>query len=335
MYSIYLSPDELLKSDSLVEEPINKIVKKIEKNKDNKWILASGRGTGKTTVLKYMEQKRLNTANPLIYMYFDPVTVFSKEPNDRYSDALFKHNIELLMSIRLLGFMRKYYPTIYEKEFKNVELRVQTLENELVDSIRNSFYKKMNLSYYLSPLEITQEIVEQMKKHLSLSSLDLAIDRFDWVNERSTYSQGLLKNYFTLFNQVVITSDDETLKEEKRRVELLNKGYQTISSLYGTDKEAVHAILTKRISKYNLNREVHELYFDTSLLTDSIDDVLIQRTDGNLSMMLSSLQEVFNLWHWYQGKGNVEEMFDKAITEKVEVEKQLKKTYSSPFKLNV
>ena len=325
MYSIYLSSDELLKSKSLVEKPVSNLIKEIDNGNRKGRVLASGRGTGKTTVLKYMEKQKVHTKTPLVYMYFDPVSVFSREPNEQYSDALFKHDLELLMSFKLLHFIEQYYPTVYQKEFKNTALRVQTLEQELVDNIRNALYQKMHLSYYLSQGEIT----------LNLSSLDLAIDRFDWINEESTYSQGLLRAYFALFDRVVITSDDETLKEEKRQNELLDKGYETVTSLYGTDREVVHFILSRRIQQYNQHKEKHELYFDESLLTDLIDDTLIQRTNGNLTLMLYSLQEVFNLWHWYQGKGNVEEMFDKAISEKIEVEKQFKKTYRNPFKLNI
>lgn len=318
----YIKPQELLTTPEFVREPVDNLSKKLKESSSKKIILNGGRGTGKSTVLYNLEHKGIETREPTIYTQFDSVINFSITPNEVFNEAFFEHYYELCFSWKLLRFIENNYPLNYEKYFQDIERLLKTMSEELDRNIRSAGYNGLSLNRYLSSTEISAKILTRLNYCLRLSSCNLAIDRFDWTNGRSAFSQQILSRYFDLFDKTIITSDDETLDDVNRRKQLDDKGYSFITTNYGNDIEIVKQIINKRILLSNINSKIK---FDITKITDEIYIDLIQKTSGNISSMLASINEVINLSKWYNGMADINDLFDSAIEEELSKAKQLKK----------
>ena len=323
----YINPQKLLTTDQFVNEPVNEISKILNENSSKRIILNGGRGTGKSTILYNMENISVGTDKPIIYTQFDSVINFSVTPNNIFDKIFFEHYYELCFSWNLLNFIEKNYFINYEKYFKDIETLLKSISKEFDKSIRNIRYHEILLNRYLFSKEIASEIIKRFKKYLSPSSFTLIIDRFDWINGRSAFSQQILKKYFDLFDKTIITSDDEKLNDANTKKLFEEKGYSVTTANYGNNLEIVKNIIKKRIQLHNQNTDT---YFNVDNIDDVIYKNLIYRTNGNLSLMLSSMNEVINLFEWHDRKTDIIDLFDLSIEKELNKSKQLKKISSPP-----
>ena len=66
-----ISASSLIKSDLLVQEPVNKIYKQINKTDSSKIVLTGDRGTGKSVVLLNKEKNDVSRDDKSIYMQLE------------------------------------------------------------------------------------------------------------------------------------------------------------------------------------------------------------------------------------------------------------------------
>lgn len=330
--NVYLNSKELIHDERFIIEPADKYGRDLQENSSSKIILNSGRGTGKSVILNNMENRNIGTNEPVIYTHFDSIVNFSRVPNKLFNEIFFEHYYEINFSWKLLNHIKKYYGLTYENYFKDIELLLKKITEEFDKNVRRTYVDELVINNPLSTTQISAEIIERLKKYLDISSLILAIDRFDWTNGRSNYTQQILSKYFDMFNKVIITSDDESLIDEKKRKSFEAKGYSFVSQNYGNDLAVIKSIIKKRVQVYNSMNS--DCQFNIDDVTDVIYENLIKDSNGNISTMLTTIYEVINLSKWENGNVNLLDLFQKCLEEQNNHIKELKKI-SVPPKLHL
>ena len=330
--NVYLNSKELIHDERFIREPADKYGRDLQENSSSRIILNSGRGTGKSVILNNMENKNIGTNEPVIYTHFDSIVNFSRVPNKRFNEIFFEHYYEINFSWKLLNHIKKYYGLTYENYFKDIELLLKKITEEFDKNVRRIYVDELVINNPLSTTQISAEIIDRLKKHLDISSVILAIDRFDWTNGRSNYTQQILSKYFDMFNKVIITSDDESLIDEKNRKSFEAKGYSFVSQNYGNDIAVIKSIIKRRVQAYNSMNSDYQFNIDD--VTDVIYENLINNSNGNISTMLTTLYEVINLSKWENGNVNLPYLFQKCLEEQNNHVKELKKI-SIPPKLHL
>lgn len=130
-------------------------------------------------------------------------------------------------------------------------------------------------------------------------------------------------NYFDLFDKTIITSDDLSLKEKCRKTDLENRGYSFVTARYGTNIDVVKQIIKRRIRLYNEIVDNSDRKFDEKNMIDTIYHHLVNKTNGNISLMLNILGEIVDLLDWRNEHIDIENAFD------IETSKQLKELKKS------
>ena len=186
-------------------------------------------------------------------------------------------------------------------------------------------FEEITLNHYFSTGEITKKILEIAKKSLNVDSFTLMIDRFDWLTSENNLQQSILNNYFNIFDKVIITSDDETVNKEN----LLEHGYSLISVQYNNDCDVVTEIIKRKIAQYN-----SETILDYHILFDvnpEIIQVLIDKTNGNISMMMNVIMEIRNIHNWEKEHFSFERAFYESLNNITSENQKIKKiSYNKP-----
>lgn len=325
---IMINKEKLLNTDMFIKNPVDKLKEQIIKNDFLRIILTGGRGNGKSIVLYSNQLNSIESNNKFIYTRFDSVSMFSNE----ISIIFLNHYYEVIFSIKLLNYIKKYYGLIYETNFKDFELLLNSITKETDNYINNFYYSQVSLNRYLKPTELSSIILERFKKCLNIESITLEIDNFDWTHSSNPLMQNILSKFFCLFDKTIITTDDEELQDKNNRNNLINKGYTFIDIDYGKDIKILKEIISKRIDNYNQNKKQENKYFNIDIIPDEFYQILIDKTNGNISLMLTIIYEIINLWNWQNGSLNLKKQFDIICEKQIETDKSLKKMIK-PFKL--
>lgn len=319
---------QIILTDSFIREPVDIICKNINNNNAKKIILSGTRGCGKSIVLYNNELLGLGTDNQAINISFDAVGMNVLTPNKYFNEKFMIHYYEVMMSYKILNYIKKYYTLTYEKYFINYEFELKRFLEGIDKFIENSVYEKSFLRKYLNPGEISSKIIGMFKTKLGLNTLTLSIDRFDWTNSGIDKSQEVLSKYFAFFDRVVITTDDEKMNQEQNRNLLRQEGYEFINVDYGKDVEVVKAIIKKRIEIYNKNNM--DRIYPIEKMTDSIYQNLIQKTGGNISLMFRIINQSNTLLRWKRKDFNMPKTLDSICDEYVKKEKEYRKMIKPP-----
>lgn len=322
-----IQPKELINTDQFVREPVDNICKAINKDTSNKIILNGSRGSGKSTVLYNLENRGLGTENQSIYMCFDSCKLFS-ESNKFFNQEFKKQYYELVLSFNLLSYVSKNYSLIYEKHFKDIYIELKDISKKIDNQIKIANFEEIKFKNMIVPFEISTKIINKIVKYLDINNLNLCIDRFDWTNGNNEIVQQILSEYFDMFDKVIITTDDETLKNSKN-IELNKKGYSFITIDYGKYKNIIKEIIKKRIKFYNQKNGRNSI-FQEQLITDKIYKDLIEKTDGNISLLLDIIREVADLCEWEEKTENLENLFNTQSENQLEQIKQFRKISKTP-----
>lgn len=328
----------LIGSDILVKQPINEISEMLKKSIVKKTILYGQRGSGRTTVLKNHQYRNVGTENPAIYVRFDSVGLFNNNLEGLEADfdkEFITYFYELSMANKILNFIKTNYENLFNKHFKKDKEQIEKLGEEINEYIRNYYYKEISLNNNMMIGELTIGYIEKLKKFTELNSLTLMIDRFDWTDNNSIIAQYILKEYFNIFDKSIITTDDEQLvNNESARLPLIEQGFDFVETNYVKDIDILKIIITSRIEKYNL--KISKLKkFPIDVLTDKVFAKLIKKTNGNINVILNSINEMVSIWQWendFNKEFNFIESIDYCINKQLEQVKSLKKLLS-PIKL--
>ena len=89
---------DIIFKDEFVKNPVDKIVKDINKSNDKLIIINSSNGTGKSVVLKRLENRTVSTDNPYIYMSFNQGVFY----NNNLDMEFYKHYYEEELCLKIL-----------------------------------------------------------------------------------------------------------------------------------------------------------------------------------------------------------------------------------------
>ena len=296
---------DIIYKNEFVKAPVDKIVKKIKESNDEKLILNGSNGTGKSIILKRLENKTISTNNPYIYMSFNQSNFY----NNNLGEEFYKHYYEEELCLKILEYIKKYYRFTYERYF-NKYYKLLKDTNEYTYKYINKNIKKIE---YLKTKQISIKLINKLKEILNFKEINLIIDNFDYNNE---LSQKLLKEYFNLFNKVIITSNKS----------VLNKDYNILNINYSKDINIVKEILIKRINLYNKNKEY--LDFNINIIDDDILYYLIYKTNGNLNVIIKLLYFIMTTYKLEKGKINnkeINELIDYELENNLTLSKIIRK----------
>lgn len=316
---------DLIFGEGFIREPVDHLCNEINNNVSKKIILSGGRGSGKSVVLYNNEKKNLGNDTQCIYTIFDSIRMFKGYPNDVFDDHFLNHYYELVFSNKLLHYIKNNYSLTYENSFKDLEEITYDLIKKLDNYINKACYVEVTLDKYLKPTELSQLIIERLKRNLNINTLYLSIDRFDWTNGNSISAQIILSKFFDMFDKVIITTDDESLLDKNNRKDFIKRGYSFIDINYGKDKVIIKELIKKRIVLYNKNLKFGNKTFNENNITDEIYQYLINKTNGNISLMLDIIKDVIDTWQWEDGLEDIYKQFEFSTKNQIESSKTLRK----------
>ena len=297
----YIRPEKIIKTEQFVREPVDDINRKINNSTDKKFIVTGSRGSGKSLILFNTQDRGLGTDNQTVLMRFDSIVNFASKPDEFFDERFFNHYYEMIFSWKLLTYIKKNYGLTYEKNFKYIEETLKCISRNVDNYINNVYYDKVEILRYLTPKEVSSVIIEKFKKCLGVKKVNLAIDRFDWVNGSSAYTQELLSKYFDMFDKVIISVDELSLPRKKEKLQ--DRGFSFVPAKYGKNVDVIKQIIRKRIKLYNESPNCH---FDENVLTDKFYDILVKKAKGNINLVLDVISEFVESYEWQNGNVNVE-----------------------------
>ena len=323
-----IKASELINTPEFVREPVDKLCKKIE-NSDAKRIILSGRGTGKSVVLCASEKNSLESDNLSIYQMYESA---GKGINySQLDQKLVEQYYELVFSQHLLSYIR------YNKSeaFQRYEELYSEIDNRRRNVLQFILYGKAYSGVKYGSLDIkqgdyTSKILDYLKETFDKDKLTLMIDRFDWMDNTRKTPQESISKYFDMFDKVIITADDETLLEQKNHDGLIQKGYSFVDIDYGKEVSVVREIIQKRIQLHNMGLDKTETPFPEDIITNEIYQSLINKTNGNLKIMLSSMRKL--LMMFYRSDFDIEKYAAMAIDEAVANAQKIKEIDACPPK---
>ena len=131
-----------------------------------------------------------------------------------------------------------------------------------------------------------------------------------------------------MFDKVIITSDDNVLLEQKNRGSLTAKGYSFIDVTYGKELSTIKDIIAKRIEKCNQN--IRDLSFNYQNISEDTYRKMIEKTNGNISLMVYATNYAYDTYQWEVGEWNPDKCLDFALDAKIEENKKLIKMMKPP-----
>lgn len=312
--------NELLFSDLLVKQPVDDVNKDLSSEKYGKIILTGSRGCGKSTVLAKREIDSIDTEHPAILTRFDVAGKFGTKDNKYFNKTIMEHYYEVVMCKKFLNYVKQYYPKLYLEKFGKLESVTSSRLSEIDSYINNCFYTNQKIDQKLFSGEALSEMLSIFRHGTDCKSLTLMVDGFDWTHNSDPRVQDILKNYFTMFEKVIITSDDATIKEQKRKNDLSDKGFEIYGVEYSTHLEPVREIVEKRVSF----DDICENKFPIDEMLDEDYLIMMDKCDGNLDTVIDSFAYAEELYNWDRRK-NIHFLLDDASDEKVKAVKQLRK----------
>jgi len=283
-------------NNDFYKKPVDKIIEEIKTNEEDRIILTGSRGCGKTTVLTSLANDSIYTESPCFFTSFESVGIFSglKQATE---ERCYKHYYELVISSRLLNFIKTYYNNIFEAYFKEDFEKINNLLKELDNFIRNYLYTGAKIKKIYTSGSLIEQIIYKIKSILNLETLNLAIDRFDWIDNRKKISQEILSEYFKYFDKSIITSDDKDLTKERLDV-LSQKGYKTIEVSYGKNYEIIKEILRRHALYYNSHLKENNKYFPFNEITEGTLKEITLLANGDIETILIAMQDANLMYDW-------------------------------------
>lgn len=282
----YIETRCLIHTDEFIKPSINETA--FTNSHARNFILFGERCSGKSTFLYDIQYRSLGTENPIVFTRFD-----SDNTAKDCSIEFIAHYYELEMASKILNFICYNYKETYSKYFSKERERITKLMREANRYLNFHQNGDVFLDQLYSSGALVSEYVKRLRKYAPISTLGLIVDRFDWINGSSLSTQKSLSTYFNIFDKSIITTDDQTLiqnKEEKEK--LTQKGYQFVEVNLGKDQEFITKVIKARIDNFNADPN-NEVKFPTEILTDDLIKGLTCYAQGNINIILKALNEIY------------------------------------------
>lgn len=317
----------LLFSDLLVKEPVDKVNEQLTGSSANgKIILTGGRGCGKSVVLGSRVMQGYKTEHPAVLVKFEGAGLFGTKENKYFNKQVIEHYYEVIMCKYFLDYVRNYYPNLFNSKFGRLADVTDERLLRLDKYINYAMHKDVSLEPQLFSGEALSEMLNLFRNGVGAETLTLMIDRFDWTHNSDPRVQEILKNYFSMFEKVIITSDDSAVVSDRnRRQALREQGYQLVDVDYGRDLDVVTEIVEKRFALDGIT----SLKFPIEMVGDEDYLKIIDKCGGNIDTILDTFNYAGMLYDWDKQK-EVSTILEEACQEKVSGIKQLRKMGKPP-----
>lgn len=319
--------NQLLFSDLLEKESVDEVNLRLTgNNKRGKLILTGSRGCGKSTVLAVRENTATQTSDPAMLVSFEGTGLFGSKENRRFNRTVMEHYYEVIMCNKFLNYVKKYYPQLYTAKFSRFEDTIVTRLDEIDRYLSNYRYTDVDLREKLFSGEALSEMCSVFRSCAKADTLTLMIDRFDWTHNSDPRVQKILSNYFTMFEKVIITSDDSTLlRDKKKKANLDKSGYEIVVMDYGCNIDTVKKIVEARFKVDG--DEIDN--FPVEFTSDEEFRKIVEVSGGNIDTVLDIFRyaEIIHNWDF---KGDCSTVLDDASQEKTSLIKQFRKMYKKP-----
>lgn len=269
---------EKIKTNKNVVEPINAIHKKIDESNEHVLVLKGVRGSGRTTILLEKETKNYVGKEINIYHHFEHAG-FGVTKEDVGSDFI-KHRFELEMASVFLRYI--IAEGIFDRHTETIAKEVKELRRLFVYDINNLGINGSFKSKIVKTGHYTEYLAKAIKSVYYPEKFSFLVDRFDWMFNRGIEAQECIRNYFPLFDQVVLTTDDETYSSK----------YPTIEVKYGKEKETVKAIIRKYVEAKNNGKSIEE-HLDLSYLSEETIDYIVEKANGDIEIILRAIKNLY------------------------------------------
>ena len=162
---------------------------------------------------------------------------------------------------------------------------------------------------------------------MGVDSVTLMMDRFDWMHNSDHRVQGIMKNYFDMFDKVIITCDDKNATKGKRASDLVDRGFTITEVGYSKDGDVVRDIVTRRFKQ---EPEQTQNPFPVDQVSDSTFECLVDRCGGNISTILSSFNDCQTNYEWDDRDFDVDKQLQKSCERELRKVKTLRGMSKGP-----
>lgn len=318
-----INVNELLFSDLLVKKPVDDVNEDLSSDVRGKIILTGSRGCGKSVVLGSREVNSVNTEHPAILTRFDGAGMFGTKDNKYFNRSIIEHYYEVIMCKKFLNYVKEYYPELFSSKFSHLDSVTTSRLMEVDNYINNAMFKDCDIRQKLFSGEALSEMLSIFRNGTGCKSLTLMIDRFDWTHNSDPRVQDILKDYFSMFEKVIVTSDDSTIRSDKRKKDLVDKGFKICGMEYSTHLDPVSEIVERRFELDDETKFPIDRVFDEDYL------IMIEKCGGNLDTILDSFLYAETLHNWDKNK-DIHTILSQASDEKVKTLKQYRRMTKGP-----
>ena len=242
-----------------IEEVIDKIHTKINESNEKVIVLKGVRGSGRTTVLLSKETKNQVGKEINVYNHFEHAG-FGVTSKDVGIDFI-KHKFELEMTSVLLKYLISN--GIFDKRTEIIKEEVRKLRKLFVYDINCLGINGNFKSEIIKPGHYTEYLAKEI---------------------RGIY----YPQKFSLFDQVVLTTDDETYASK----------YPTIEVNYGREKEVVKEIIRKYVNTTNNSKSVEER-LDLTYISEETIDYIVEKANGDIEVILRTIKKIYSYFDCY------------------------------------
>lgn len=262
--------------------PILKVLDEIKKT-DKNVFLAGPEGSGKSTVLEFINSA---TSYNLIdgsikggeFIMVPDIQIFN-----------FYHTLLLCKKILDYYFQHEQITNYFQK-FVDLRNKINFIlfkfnSYYIRGETDYSYFSKYDLSHPERLFEILNELLSVFP-HTNKNTL-IAIDNFDKVGESNvryqTYMYNAIKDYF----RVIITVSDRGVLTNSKRLDSLNQKGQVVKVDYNEDIDTMRQIIAAN----------NGLTLDSDILSSEILQILIEKSNGNIVIMLSAIRSLLKRIH--------------------------------------
>ena len=275
-------------NSEIINKEYDDVISRINMSDFKKIIITGEKKCGKSNTLMYYAYDYSDNKLMLYVDYSD--FVYYTRMSDKEYDAYYE-----------LVLVRKIIESLKETDlYKDIAVFSRYVNNEYC-----------NLCDYLSTrycINDKKDFFEKgtyLKKLLLLlhekgfNGISLIVDHFDFVGYSSNRFQSFMSSLFDYFDQVVITSNDKSLSDKEKKLELAKRGYDVIYVDYSKNIKLIQEVLI-----YNMLDWASDLVCNSTRIMklqsvmyyindEDFINKLVDRTNGNIEIMLDSFKSYF------------------------------------------
>ncbi len=187
------------------------------------------------------------------------------------------------------------------------EIYTDILNNKLTEAenfINNGFFLD-NISYdkSISTYDYTSSIINTIKNKFPNRKLTLVIPRFDSIHSGEPIIQPIIQQYFELFDQTIIESQDTS---SVTRTSLSKYAFAQIN--YAKQFDFINDLIKEYFKRYNMlnNDQV------TDEITKSNINYIMTKTNGNTRLVIEILDKLIPQYKWEQSK-NINDLIPNVV----------------------